>query len=500
MIEIDVYPFQDFFMQMSRILKVDFEVRDGETTMFSSRGEGEEDPFEDALRDLSVRIMEESSFQHIRLGDGHVAFGVPVMHEEKTIAAIIAHASDPRCPLPLGEDSSVQEMATFLTILSGLMEEMWSSHKESEQMAEEISQYFEDLSLYGRISTQIRTLKFSGDMLKGLLEDLLDTMRVDLVFVNMPDRGEYNVLLSKKRFAGNTGSENVFIECLLHAIPEKEISPGIDYFIVNDSSKIPEYKALHDKPYRFLAVNIRHDSTLDGWLGLVSLNIKEIFRQSELRLLHTMAMQISVLLANLDLYKDLESFVVNMVKALVYAIEAKDTYTRGHSERVSHYCMLLADRLDLSDKEKDALHWASILHDIGKIGIPESILNKPGHLDDEEFGIIKGHPQKGSTILAPLIEQLSNSIPAIMHHHERYDGKGYPMGLKGERIPLFARIIAIGDTFDAVNSSRAYRPAQNHEKAMNIVAEIAGTQLDPGLVDIFKEIYDTSLRKEFEGK
>jgi putative nucleotidyltransferase with HDIG domain len=182
---------------------------------------------------------------------------------------------------------------------------------------------------------------------------------------------------------------------------------------------------------------------------------------------------------------------------LVFAIEAKDIYTRGHSERVSRYAMLIAERLQIDEAQKDVLKWASILHDIGKIGIPESILNKPSRLDDDEFNVIKGHPKKGHDILQPL-EQLATCLPGILHHHERYDGKGYPHGLKGEEIPFLARIIAVADTFDAITSTRAYRSANGAEKALGIVDDVAGTQLDPVVVEAFKAVYETTLKAEFE--
>ena len=147
----------------------------------------------------------------------------------------------------------------------------------------------------------------------------------------------------------------------------------------------------------------------------------------------------------------------------------------------------------MQKKQRDIVHWAAILHDVGKIGIPEKILNKPGPLNDEEFEIIKLHPEKGHNILQPL-KQLSASLPGILHHHERYDGRGYPQGLSGEEIPLPARIIAVADTFDAITSHRPYRPAKQQQEALTIIEAVAGTQLDPNLAQVFIEI----IREESE--
>jgi HD-GYP domain-containing protein (c-di-GMP phosphodiesterase class II) len=237
---------------------------------------------------------------------------------------------------------------------------------------------------------------------------------------------------------------------------------------------------------------MRHNDNVYGWLGLVSFNLKEIFRRSELRLLSSMAEQLAVVMANTDLYQDLERFVINVVKSLVYAIEAKDVYTRGHSERVNRYTMLMAEHLQLDEEQKKVLYWASILHDVGKIGIPEAILNKPGPLNDDEYRVIKSHPEKGYDILQPL-EQLASSLPGILHHHERYDGGGYPHGVKGEEIPLLARIIAVADTFDAITSDRAYRKGKTAKEALTIIEKVAGTQLDPHLVEVFVDVLNEDL-------
>jgi HD-GYP domain-containing protein (c-di-GMP phosphodiesterase class II) len=147
----------------------------------------------------------------------------------------------------------------------------------------------------------------------------------------------------------------------------------------------------------------------------------------------------------------------------------------------------MGDELGLSTADRTSLDWASILHDVGKIGIQEGILNKPDRLTAEEFDVIRGHPQKGCTILLP-IAQLAQALPGILHHHERYDGGGYPQGLAGEAIPAIARIIAVADTFDAISSNRAYRLAKPKEKALEIVKEVAGSQLDPTFVGVFETV------------
>jgi HD-GYP domain-containing protein (c-di-GMP phosphodiesterase class II) len=424
-------------------------------------------------------------------------WGVPIKHGEEIIGSLIAHRpiADKRSMTkdnPFRTGPHAKEMEALLTHLGALMEDKWASQKEVEEITDELTQSFEDLNLYSRIATRIKTLRFSNTMLKDLTEELLETMRSDLAFAILPDRIEYNVLVHNKDPFERTAERRLFIENLIKAIPEKGRSLKNDYFIVNDSRTTEEFASFHSNPYRYLAVRMRHNENVYGWLGLVSFNLKEIFRKSELRLMSSMAEQLAVVMANTDLYQDLERFVINVVKSLVYAIEAKDRYTRGHSERVNRYSMLMAEHLQIDEEQKKVLYWSSILHDVGKIGIPEAILNKPGPLNDDEYRVIKSHPQKGYDILQPL-EQLASSLPGILHHHERYDGGGYPHGLKGEEIPLMARIIAVADTFDAITSDRAYRPGKPEKDALAIIEKVAGTQLDPHLVEVFLDVTNKDL-------
>jgi len=172
------------------------------------------------------------------------------------------------------------------------------------------------------------------------------------------------------------------------------------------------------------------------------------------------------------------------IKSLNMAIEAKDHYTAGHCDRVTEYALAIADMIGLGNKEKTRLIYGATVHDIGKIGIPGTLLNKTDRLTDEEFDKIKSHPEKGKNILEN-IHFLEDSIPVVYQHHERYDGKGYPQGLKGDEIDLLARIVAIADTFDAMTSDRAYRKALSYEIAEQELLRNKGTQFDPELVDAF---------------
>jgi HD-GYP domain-containing protein (c-di-GMP phosphodiesterase class II) len=190
---------------------------------------------------------------------------------------------------------------------------------------------------------------------------------------------------------------------------------------------------------------------------------------------------------NVALYEDQEALFLGTVRALTAAIDAKDRYTLGHSERVAHLSVMLARSAGLSRADEERLHLTGLVHDVGKIGVPERVLLKPGKLTEEEFALIRLHPEIGHRILKD-IPQLAAVLPGVLHHHERYDGKGYPHGLKSTQIPTDARVIAVADTFDAMSSDRSYRPRLPRDQVIAEIIRHAGTQFDPDLAHLIARI------------
>jgi response regulator RpfG family c-di-GMP phosphodiesterase len=178
---------------------------------------------------------------------------------------------------------------------------------------------------------------------------------------------------------------------------------------------------------------------------------------------------------------------IRSIDALIKALEAKDFYTRGHSQRVTMYSVAIGKAMGLPGEQVDLLRQAAVLHDLGKIGVREAVLNKPGRLTEEEFKEITLHPEVAVKILEP-IPYFKPLLPAILHHHERFDGKGYPGRLAGDSIPLDSRIMAIADTFDAMTSTRAYRSALSLEAANTEILRCSGTQFDPDIVPVFMAV------------
>jgi HD-GYP domain-containing protein (c-di-GMP phosphodiesterase class II) len=213
-------------------------------------------------------------------------------------------------------------------------------------------------------------------------------------------------------------------------------------------------------------------------------NHPEPLTQEDLDALTGFGNHVAVALENSRLYQSLEQASLDAIQALAKAVEAKDPYTHGHSERVAGYSGRLAAAIGLDERRVLNIKLACTIHDIGKIGIAERILHKPGRLDVEEQSVIKHHPVIGETIIRPL-KGLGDIARIIRNHHERYDGLGYPDRLRGEEIPLEARIIAIADSYDAMTTTRPYREPLPEEAVVRELVDNRGRQFDPDLVDVF---------------
>jgi HD-GYP domain-containing protein (c-di-GMP phosphodiesterase class II) len=486
---------QSVITSIRPVSTVHYQIRDSAGNLLFDTGNGAAPLVaSSAVKTLYDRLMVSNGFVYHAVGSRSFLCGRPLIVTAQPPIFLLAYG-----PIHNGIESQEHQrrLQTHLDGMVSLVGEKVDHHAEIEELAQQLEHSFEDLYLYDRISSQIKSLKLSEQMLNNLIVEVVENMQVDMAFITLPNFPEFSMQIVRPE----TGSRLEDPETFLTRI-EALARPHIDeaeenYFILNDSRENDVGNSLAPIPYRFLMVGVRHQQQLYGWLGLVAFDLDKIFRQGELRMLKAMAEQLAIVIANTDLYNDLELFTVNMVSSLVSAIEAKDSYTRGHSERVYRYSMKMARAHGLKGDAMDALKWAAILHDVGKIGVPEKILLKPGKLSDDEFALIKEHPEKGYKILKP-VAQLVASMGGILHHHERYDGKGYPHGLSGEAIPLAARMISVADTFDAITSKRTYRDAKSPQEALAIIESVAGTQLDPNMVALFKTVYPTTQEETTE--
>jgi putative nucleotidyltransferase with HDIG domain len=225
-----------------------------------------------------------------------------------------------------------------------------------------------------------------------------------------------------------------------------------------------------------------------GVLEAINKQGGEDFNREDLSLLISLADQVAIALDNARLYQELEEMFFETAESLATAIEKRDPYTGGHTKRVTSYSLAIAKYLPLSLAERKCLRIASVLHDIGKIGIEDQILRKPERLSPEEFNTIKHHSDMGAEIIEH-IRQLREIIPGVKYHHEQLNGSGYPHGLKGKDIPMLARIVSVADTYDAMTTDRPYRKALEREVAVEELRKCAGTQFDKEVVEAFIQAY-----------
>ncbi|MCX7794613.1 MAG: response regulator [Thermodesulfovibrionales bacterium] len=221
--------------------------------------------------------------------------------------------------------------------------------------------------------------------------------------------------------------------------------------------------------------------------GILSISNKideKSFSEDEIYLAQTFGKKVSLRIENNALYELFYNNLLNTLKSLIASIEARDSYTKQHSERVTNYALEIAEVMGLGAEDKECIKFGGYLHDIGKIGVRDTVLLKPSTLTEEEMAEIRLHPVIGESIVRPL-KFLPAERELILHHHERFDGRGYPHGLAGERIPILARILAVADTYDAMTSARPYRPALGHEFAIEELRNNAGSQFDPMVVKAF---------------
>ena len=253
-------------------------------------------------------------------------------------------------------------------------------------------------------------------------------------------------------------------------------------FLPKEVLKIAQY---------FLVLPLYQNNTL---LGILCLGHSKTYSYSEDDFAHAerLSNQVSAALSNAHLVEELEMLNWGTLEALARTVDAKSKWTAGHSGRVAGLAVRIARVMGFDSKSIDALHRAAFLHDIGKIGIPLQILDKPGRLSEEEYSQVKDHPAIGAKIIEP-IEAYADAVPLILQHHEHFDGKGYPKGLSGEEISIGARILAVADVYDALISSRPYRQGWVEDNVIQLISDESGKQFDPQVVDAFKSAITWSI-------
>jgi HD-GYP domain-containing protein (c-di-GMP phosphodiesterase class II) len=368
--------------------------------------------------------------------------------------------------------------------LSRMVEQVGQLLDENEGLANEVLRSYEQLNLIFEFTQQIASLTEVEAIEQALLTRLGKLLAARTMLVIGPEGGYrcYDVACGELI---QWGAADDVIDRLGDEIEALRQTPTV---------------SVHSSPVARVVLGAlrRADEQVDVVLATRPSDVAE-FNSGDMMMLESILAFGGQIISNSEMHERLRRMSLESTRALVAAIDKKDHYTSGHSERVGFLARLTAARMGVSAGKLQALEMAALLHDVGKIGVPEEILCKCGKLADEEFAVIKQHPVMGYDILKP-IGSFRDVLDGVLYHHENADGSGYPKGLAGEDIPLFARIIHVVDVFDALTSDRSYRAAYSFEQACQILREEAGTKLDPAVVSVFLELlvkYRTDHPEEF---
>ena len=349
---------------------------------------------------------------------------------------------------------------------------------------EKLSAVVRMLNLSKRLGSQLNHLAVVEEFLSHLRENFAP----DAVCLLMPEIMEQRPSRMQGRLLEVDERLRVFVGKLCDKILRHGRSYLLDQFTLRQSNFNTAFFP-QGFPYSIMAVPLDLPHNRVGAVALIRDEKSTLYREQDLQLLGVFASHTASALQNSHLYSRLRGMNQDVIRSFAQAVEAKDYYTRGHSERVADYACRLARAVGLEKKEIERLHIAGMLHDIGKIGIPDHILNKPGALTDEEYEHMKRHSVMGREILGQ-VEAMKDVTPLIYHHHERMDGRGYPDGLVGDQIPFLARIICLADSYEAMTSNRAYRNSLPMEKVMSALEQGAGTQWDQDLTVAWMSIVE----------
>jgi putative nucleotidyltransferase with HDIG domain len=374
-----------------------------------------------------------------------------------------------------------------------LVAEKKAKEKECQALAAELAGTYEEISLLHRLTQNLRLSQTDEELASLALEWMQEAVPAEGIAILLLSPETISTAIDK-RFPHREGAFFTRGNCPLDA--SQLLGLAAELKVEESSRPIVCNRRITQKPdwrypdiHELIIAPLVGGKECFGYLAVFNHSQGGEFGTVEASLVGSIAAILGSHSSNLLLYRQQEESLAGIIRALTAAIDAKDAYTCGHSDRVARLAVRLAQELGVDSRMLHTIYLAGLLHDIGKIGTSEAILRKPGKLSPEEYEHIKQHVRIGYRILMDL-KHLSGVLPAVLHHHERWDGGGYPAGLAGEEIPLAARIIAVADAFDAMGSNRAYRSRLPDEKIDAILREGAGKQWDPAVIEAFFRIRD----------
>ena len=377
---------------------------------------------------------------------------------------------------------STRGLAEALQDVAACIETEAQLHAEVADLGVELGERNEEVNLVYTVEERAQALAGGVVGARALLRDFAHCLNVEIAALQIGDQFVY--ALRDPNAVPNY--DLVLTELRNHLAPFLTISGKP--FILNEPADVRREYLFANLPYRALGCPVQVGNHIKAILFLVRRPDGPLFTNGDRNLAGVIAHQTARILHSQNMLEDLRRFGDQLAEALIRAVEVKDPYTRGHSERVQLIAKRLAFASELPEPDVEAVSWGALLHDVGKIGVPDRILCKAGKLTAEEYTLIQTHPERSYDILRYVDQIDPRALDAARYHQEKFDGTGYPHGLRGLEIPVHARVTAVADTYDAITSSRAYRPGRDHDKAMAIIAESAGTQLDPKVVTVFERI------------
>jgi putative nucleotidyltransferase with HDIG domain len=464
-------------------------------------------PCRAAREDLARRVIEQDTPLKDVSSCGSVAIGVPVRNRRKAVGAAVGCfptasmvADEPLHRLcdqlqldyetvaaTVGDNGrhDVDHADDLLLVLGSMLQSEHALHVAGDELVSlstNLATTYEELSLVYRISGTMKLTQQPEEFLRrDVCEELLEVMGIRaaaaIVYAHSSNDNTDQIII-----AGDPGMEAEHVKLLAAAAVAPKFSDTVRSVVENDYAPSMPSGADADVE-RLVAVPMTSDENAIGML--LALNkVDNEFDSVDIKLISAIASQAAVFLTNSRLYADLQNLLLGVLDALTASIDAKDPYTCGHSKRVALISRRLAEECGFEPDHVERVYLAGLLHDIGKIGVPEGVLCKPGKLTDEEFMIIQRHPSISARILSG-IRQLDDVVVGILTHHERPDGKGYPHGLRRSQMPIEGLMIGLADSFDAMTSDRVYRKALPLDDVIEEIKKHSGAQFDPGLVEKF---------------
>ncbi|MFH1783451.1 MAG: HD domain-containing phosphohydrolase [bacterium] len=385
---------------------------------------------------------------------------------------------------------SLVKRATVTRKLNVTNRELLNMHEHAVRLEADVEKKAKEIDLLAKIRIAISTSLDLNEVLESIIDEITGHLNLELCSILLLDEATNTLTIQAAK-----GIKKDIIKETTIKVGERisgwvvQNNQALLITNIDDDKRFQQRSQEKYYTHSLISLPLRFKSKVIGVININNKISKEPFTPDDLRILQAIAQEASVAIENARLYKDLQDHYVRTIASLVKAIDAKDYYTHGHSQNVTRYAVAIAKDLGIENDELENINRASQLHDLGKIGIHDYILTKPGKLTKEEWDEMRQHSEKGAEILKPL-GFMNGVVDLVRHHHERFNGGGYPDGIKGDKIALGARIITVADVFDALLSDRPYRKGFDLATAINIIKESSGTQFDPRVVNSFLKVID----------